>query len=137
MSDEIPLPLPLADPDSAPYWEGARRHELLIQRNKVTGEFRFPPGPMVNIPGVQDWEWARASGKGTVYSFCVAHHPAHPYFRDKVPYNVAVVELEEGARIVANLLDVADDAIEIGMPVEVVFDDVADDVSLPKFRPSA
>ncbi|MEE9284835.1 MAG: OB-fold domain-containing protein [Dehalococcoidia bacterium] len=137
MPDEVPLPLPLPDPDSQEYWDGAKRHELLIQRNKVNGEFRFPPGPMVDIPGVQEWEWARSSGKGTVYSYCVPHYPAHPYFRDKVPYNVVVVEMEEGVRIVGNLLDIDHDAIEIGMPVEVVFQDVAEDLALPQFRPAA
>ena len=136
MPDQAPRPLPLPDQESQPYWEGCTRHELLLQRNRVTGRFRFPPGPMVDVPGVQEWEWVKSSGKGEIYSFTVPHHPSHPYFMDKVPYTVVLVELEEGVRIVGTLQDVAEDDVAIGMPVEVAFEDVADDVSLPVFRPA-
>ncbi len=133
-SEAYPQPLPLPDLDSQPYWDGCRRHELLLQRNKLTGQFRFPPGPMVAIPGQAEWEWVKASGRGAVYSFCVVHYPAHPHFRSKVPYVVAIIDLEEGARIVGNMPGVKETDVRIGMPVEVYFEDVAPDAALPQFR---
>jgi uncharacterized OB-fold protein len=133
-ASDIPQPLPGPDYDSAPYWEAARRHELMLQRNKVTGQYRFPPGPLVSIPGQAEWEWVKVCGRGKVYSFCEPHYPAHPYFRSKVPYIVAIVDLEEGARIAANLPGLREQDVWIGMPVEVYFEDLAPDVSLPQFR---
>jgi uncharacterized OB-fold protein len=77
----------------------------------------------------------RARGRGTVYSFTVTHQNQTPGFRDEVPYVLAIVELEEGPRLMTNIVGCAPDAVRIGMPVEVVFDDVTADVTLPKFRP--
>lgn len=77
------------------------------------------------------------SGRGTVYSFYVAHRPAHPAFRDRVPYVVALVDLEEGPRMMTNIVDCPPEDVHIGMPVEVVFRDVTEDITLPCFRPGA
>ena len=81
-------------------------------------------------------EWVRASGRGTVYSFTVTHQNQAPGFREELPYVLAIVELEEGPRIMTNVVGVAPDAVRIGMPVEVVFDDVTPEVTLAKFRPA-
>jgi len=82
-------------------------------------------------------EWARVSGKGKVYSWFVVHHATHPDFVDEVPYAVVLVELDEQAdlRIPSNVVDCRIEDIQAGMPVEVVFEDVTADISLPKFRP--
>ena len=77
------------------------------------------------------------SGRGTVYSFVIMHQVYDPAFKDDVPYNVAAVELEEGPRLYTNLVDVANAAIRVGMPVSVVYDDVTDGITLVKFRPEA
>ena len=79
----------------------------------------------------------RASGRGTVYSFTVTHQNQAPGFREELPYVLAVVELAEGPRLMTNIVECAPDAVRIGMPVEVVFDDVTPEVTLPKFRPAA
>jgi len=74
------------------------------------------------------------SGRGEVYSYVVTHQPTNPAFRDKTPFATVIVELAEGPRMVSNLVDVAPEAIEIGMPVEVVFHPVTEEITLPLFR---
>lgn len=81
------------------------------------------------------FEWAPVSGRGTVYTFAIVTQPLHAHWADQVPYNVVLVELEEGIRIVSNLVDCPNESIYIGMPVTVVFEDVSDEISLPLFKP--
>jgi uncharacterized OB-fold protein len=132
MLEERPLPLP--DDASAPFWEACRRRELAMQRCSGCGKMRFPPRPM--CPGCQSFEatWVRVSGRGTIYSFVVAHPPVLPAFQPKVPMPILLVELEEdaGLRIVGNF--VGEGAPRIGARVEVDFEDVASDVTLPIWR---
>ncbi len=80
-------------------------------------------------------EWATVSGRGAVYTYTIPHHAVHPGFADAVPYIVAVVDLAEGVRFLSNLVECAVGDVHIGMPVEVVFKDVTDTVSLPLFKP--
>jgi uncharacterized OB-fold protein len=75
------------------------------------------------------------SGRGAIFSFIVVHRPQHPAFLDDAPYNVAIVELEEGPRLHGNVRDCANEALHVGMPVEVVFEAANDEVTLPQFRP--
>ncbi len=84
--------------------------------------------------GSPQWEWAKSSGKGTVFSWTTVMQPMSPQFADVVPYSPVVIELQEGVRMVSWLVDVAPGDIRIGLPVEVVFDDVTPEVTLPKFR---
>ncbi|GIW40528.1 MAG: DNA-binding protein [Candidatus Binatia bacterium] len=128
-------PLPRPTEDSAPYWEAARREELRLQKCQDCGHVRFPPSLLCPRCLSERAEWVRTSGRGTVYSFIVVHRPQHPAFQPDAPYNVAIVELEEGPRLHTNLVEVENSEIEIGMPVEVVFEKVNDEVTLPKFRP--
>ena len=129
----VPRPLPQPNADDQEWWQGLKRRELLIQRCAQCGLLRHAPRPMCSECQSLDREWIKASGKGTIYSFIVVRHPVHPYFSD-LPYNVVLVELDEGTRLVSNLLDVSVEDIFIGMPVEVTFEDVSDDIALPKFR---
>jgi len=82
-------------------------------------------------------EWVKVSGRGNIYSWFVVHYATHPDFVDEVPYAVVIVELEEqpNIRLTSNMVDCKIEDIEAGMPVEVVFEDVTNEVSLPKFRP--
>jgi len=75
------------------------------------------------------------SGRGTLYSYTVCYKPAHPAFADATPYNIAIVELEEGVRLMSSVVG-DHDALEVGMPLEVVFDQVTDEVIVPRFRPT-
>jgi uncharacterized OB-fold protein len=131
----IEKPLPRPSEDSAPYWEAAHRGELRMQKCLDCGHVRFPPAILCARCLSESAEWAKLSGRGTVYSWIVVHQSQHPAFNPDTPYNVAIVELEEGPRLHTNIVGCANDAIQIGMPVEVVFDKVADDTSLVRFRP--
>jgi len=83
-----------------------------------------------------DITWAQASGKGTLYTFALMHQVLHPGFASEVPYNVAEVDLEEGVRVTSTIVGSPNDNLRIGMPLEVTFEAITDEVSLPKFKPA-
>jgi uncharacterized OB-fold protein len=132
----IEKPLPRPSEDSAPYWEAARRGELRMQQCGDCGHVRFPPSLLCARCLSEASDWVRLSGRGHVFSFIVIHQSQHPAFNGDTPYNVAIIELDEGPRLHTNIVECANDQIYIGMPVEVVFDRVSDEVTLPKFRPA-
>jgi uncharacterized OB-fold protein len=127
-------PRPAVTEDTAFFFDGARRGALLIQRCSSCGTLRHPPRPACAVCRSFDWDTVTASGRGTVYSYVVVHHPQVPAFDYPMP--IALVELEEGTRLVADLLGVAPDAVRIGMPVVVDFVAVDDELTLPMFRPA-
>ena len=129
-------PVPAIDAESEPYWTGAREGRLMIQRCGRTGRCFLYSRRLA--PGAEDADirWIEAKGAGTVYSFTVCHAPAGPAFRDETPYVVACVELDEGARIVSNLVTGDIEAVHIGQRVEAFFDRVSEDLAIPKFRPA-
>ena len=129
-------PLPRPYQDTAEYWSAARDHRFVIQRCKDCGEHQFYPRGVCSHCLSSDLEWNEASGAGTVYSFSVNHRAPHPGFADKVPFVLAIVELAEGPRMMTNIVDCDPESVAIGMAVSVTFDDVTDDVTLPKFRPA-
>ena len=133
---QIPRPLPRPSPFSRPFWEAARQHELLIQRCSNCRGHVFYPRYNCTHCGSRDLEWVKASGRGKVYTFTVARRPTHPAFADRGPYVIAIVELEEGPRLTTNIVDCHPDSVRIDMPVEVTFEDVNEEVSLPVFRPA-
>lgn len=133
---EAPRFLPQPTDLSRPFWEAARRHELLIQRCYACEHYIFYP--RYNCPhcGSRELHWAKASGRGRVYTYTVARRPTHPAFADRVPYVIAIVELEEGPRMTTNIVGCDPDSVRIDMPVEVRFWDVSDEMSLVMFRPT-
>ncbi|HYF44946.1 MAG TPA: bifunctional MaoC family dehydratase N-terminal/OB-fold nucleic acid binding domain-containing protein [Acidimicrobiales bacterium] len=136
-TDEQPRPKrprPAITHDNAFWFEGAKRHELLIQRCSACGTLRHPPEPMCPACQSPEWDTVEASGRGTVYSYVVAHYPQIPAFDYPLP--IGLVELEEGTRLVADLVGVEPGDVHVGMPVEVEFADHDDDLTLPQFRPS-
>jgi len=110
---------------------------LRVQRCGACGHLRFPPSNICPKCLAEPSEWVRLSGRGTIYSFIVIHRPQHPAFQEDAPYNVAIVELEEGIRLHGNVVECRNEELAVGLPVEVVFDHVKDEVVLPKFRPRA
>jgi uncharacterized protein len=128
-------PLPQVTPEMKPFWDAARRHELVLQRCRGCGAHRFPARDICSRCLARDAEWTPVSGHGSVFSWAVMHQVYHPGFASEVPYALVVIELEEGARLVSNLIDCPPGEIRAGMPVEVVFDEVTPEVTLPKFRP--
>jgi uncharacterized OB-fold protein len=131
----IEKPLPAITEDNAVYWDGCRQGELRAQRCTKCERFRWPPSVLCPHCLAEGGEWVKLSGRGTVHSFIVVHRPQHPAFFDDVPYNVAIVELDGGVRTHTTIVDCPPDALRVGLPVEVVFHKVNDEVTLPKFRP--
>lgn len=128
-------PRPAINADNAFWFEAAKEHRLVIQRCTACGTLRHPTGPMCGTCRSLDWDTVDASGRGTVYSFVVNHHPQIPGF--EYPLVVATIELDEGTRLIANMTGVAPDAVEIGMRVELDWIDADPELTLPAFRPAA
>jgi uncharacterized OB-fold protein len=128
-------PAPGISDDTRFFWDGARQGKLLIQRCKGCGTLRHPPGPVCPKCHSFEWDALEASGRGTVYSFVVMHYPEVPPFDHPNP--IALIELEEGTRLIAQLIGVKPDAIRIGQEVQVEFHTFDDDLALPQFRPLA
>jgi uncharacterized OB-fold protein len=129
-------PVPLVDDDSRVYWEGARRHELLILRCRACGFYvHYPRRPCPRC-GSGEMEPARLSGRGVIHSYTVTHHPGAPGFEQAIPFAVVLVELEEqvGLRLIANVVNAPPGDVRIGLPVEIVFEDVTPDLTLPQVR---
>lgn len=128
-------PRPGITHDNAFFWKGLEARKLMIQRCARCHRLQHPPAPM--CPGCHGLEMAavEASGRGTIHSFVVAHHPPLPPFA--YPHVIALVELEEGTRLVSNLVGVEPDAVRIGTPVAVEFEDVGEGFVLHRFRPVA
>ncbi len=124
-------PRPAITQDNAFFWEGIAAGRLLLQRCQC-GRLRHPPGPVCPVCHSFDWKPVEVTGRGRVYSWVVAHHPAIPPF--EYPNPIGLVELEEGPRIVANLVGVAPDEIRVGMPVACEIVEVEEGFKLPRFR---
>ena len=129
-------PRPLVKPTelTAGFWEAARRHELVVQRCTACGALRHYPQHLCPACQSGGWEWTPVTGRGQIYSFTVTHQAFHAAFADRVPYAVATIELDEGIRMVTDLPDDDVAAVAIGQPVEVFFEQLDDDVTLPRFR---
>lgn len=135
---EYTKPLPEIDPDSQPFWDAAKKHELVVHKCRNCGSYIPAVFPPTGCPSCGDsyLEWAKVSGKGRVHTFVIFHMLYDPAFKEELPYNVAVIELAEGPFITSNVVQCRNEDIKIGMPVDVVFEDVTPDVSLPKFKPA-
>ena len=137
-TSEYKKPLPTPSHVSRPFWDAAKEHRLTYQRCTACGTRVFYPRDVCPGPecfGVGTLEWAESSGKGWVYASSISYQPAHPAFAADVPYVLAIVELDEGVRMHSNVVGIDPKEVAIGMRVEVVWDDVTPEFSLPKFRP--
>ncbi|WP_127806015.1 Zn-ribbon domain-containing OB-fold protein [Hydrogenophaga sp. NH-16] len=127
-------PLPVIDGESRPYWDTLKRHRLTIKRCTACGKHHFYPRALCPHCHSDAVEWVDACGTGTIYSFTIARRPAGPAFKADTPYVVAVIDLDEGARMMTNIVTDDVEAVRIGQRVTVQYDDVTDEVTLPKFR---
>jgi uncharacterized protein len=130
---EYTRPLPVPDGDTKPYWDAAKEHRLVIQRCDDCQSAIFYPRSICPHCMSDRIQWTEASGRGVVYSFTVVRR-APAQFAEDTPYVVALVDLAEGVRMMSNVVGCAPSAVRIGAPVEVTFDDVTPEISLPKFR---
>lgn len=126
-------PLPIVDPDTAPFWAAAKEHRLMVKRCAACGEHHFYPRELCSHCHSDQVDWVEVSGAGSIYSYTVARRPAGPAFKADAPYVVAVVQLDEGPRMMTNLIGCAPETVRIGARVEVIFDDVTEEITLPKF----
>jgi uncharacterized OB-fold protein len=137
MELDRPLPQPMT-PEAQPYWDGAREGKLMIPQCRACGKPFMYPRVRCPFCASADIAWIQASGRGRLYSFEIAHQILNKAFRVKTPVVLAMVELEEGPRLLTNLVNVEPDPSKLrcDMPVEVVFEKLTDRVSLPMSQPA-
>ena len=129
-----PVPVPQGESDY--YWERAKQHELWLRSCNDCGQAYFYPRDISPCCFSKDTSWIQASGRATLHTFAVVYRASHPTFRD-APYVVALVDLEEGPRMATNIVGIGEPAPEkltIGMDLEVTFEDITDEITLPKFK---
>lgn len=134
---EYSKPIPAPTSESRPYWEGLQQRKLLMPRCDECHRYWFPPSALCPHCSSETWTWTATSGRGRVFSYVVYHRVYHPGFAEDVPYTVAVIELEEGPRMISNVIGIAPDKVACDMNVEVEFQRITEDVTLPKFKPAA
>ena len=129
-------PIPEPTPETEEFWAGARRGELRIQRCNACGNAYFFPRPFCPLCSSKDVAWFTAGGRGKLYSYVINHRPA-PGFQDYAPYVIAVVQLDEGPRMMTNIIgvDPTPANLPIDLPVEVTWEKQDDTITLPIFRP--
>ena len=133
---EYAKPLPQPTEESQMFWDGCKRHELLIQRCKQCGTSIHYPRTACPVDYSGEFDWLTASGKGHVHSYIVSYRAFHPGFADDLPYIAAIIELEQGVRMISNVVGIAPEEIAVDMPVEVIFEEATPEFVLPKFRPA-
>jgi uncharacterized OB-fold protein len=129
----VQRPAPIVTEDSAAFWDAADESRLVAQRCALCGRLRHPPRPMCPECRSLDVEVVELAGRGVVYSYALLHHPQHPAF--EYPVLAALIDLDEGIRIVSNVVGVEPDQVRIGLPVQVEFVSTDGDHRVPVFRP--
>ena len=127
-------PLPLLEGLNGEFYAFCKNHALCFQRCSDCESFRHVPRELCAECGSNKWEWRASSGRGEVFTWTVADRPLHPAFVDAMPYAPVVVEMQEGVRVVSQVIDCAPSELEIGMAVEVVFEKVSDELTMPYFK---
>ena len=132
------MPAPSANATSRPFFEAAREHRLVVQRCVGCGAHRHPPRPICPHCGSLDVEWDELDGTGTLFTWSVVHQPFLPALRSYVPYVVAIVELDGtgGVRMASNLVEAPLDELRAGLLVEVAWEEMGPELTLPRFRPA-
>jgi uncharacterized OB-fold protein len=128
-------PIPVPSPETKPFWDAAKRHELCLPRCRACGALHYYPRGACPVCLSADLAWERVSGRGTLHTFTIVHR-GQKGFPVATPYVLAMVALDEGPRMMTTLVDVDPAAVRIGMPVRVLFRDVSDAIALPLFGPA-
>ena len=131
-----PVPVPENIELTKPFWEAAKRHELLMQRCKKCAEWIFYPREQCPNCFSQDLEFQKVSGRGRVYAYPTWYQPAHPAFNDEAPYVFAIVQLDEGVRVATNIVGIPHEQVKVDMAVEAAYEDVTPEWTLVKFKPA-
>ena len=128
-------PLPVPSKWSQPFWDGAKQHKLLLKKCTKCGTIDHPPYLYCTECWAEENEWIETSGRGKFYAFTTVMLGAPLLFTDDIPYTIAMVDLAEGPRMLTTIVEAKPEELSIGMDVEVVFNDVTDEITLPRFRP--
>ena len=128
-------PVPIVNPWTKPFWDAAREEKLILQKCQDCDKHIFYPRIACPHCFSDKIEWVEASGKGTVYSYTVVTNNAPSAFIQDMPFVIAIVKLEEGVQMLSNIINCNPDDVECDMPVEVTFEKLDDEFTLPKFRP--
>jgi uncharacterized OB-fold protein len=126
-------PVPRPSPESLPFWEAAKDKRLLLPRCNMCGRFFFPPSQRCRHCLSPEIVWAESKGIGRIYSFVVYYRPYHPAFEAEIPYIVAIVELDEGVRLLSNIIGTPAESVRCDARVRVIFEE-RDDASIPMFE---
>ncbi|MBA2882986.1 hypothetical protein HNR65_003342 [Desulfosalsimonas propionicica] len=133
---EYNKPLPLVTELSKHFYDGCKQGELLYQKCDDCGQIVFYPKELCPACMGRRLSWRKSNGKGKIYTFTVTYDAAPPEFATDVPYALALIDVDEGFRMMSNIVECDFDKLRCEMPVEVVFDQITPDIALPKFRPS-
>ena len=128
-------PLPVVTEESRPFWEGCQKGKLLLQYCGSCQQYQFYPRLYCMQCGSDELQWVQASGHGVIYSYTIIHQNKSPEFVHDTPYNVAIVQLEEGPRMLSNIVNIEPGELQVDLTVTVVFDQATDSVTLPRFKP--
>jgi uncharacterized protein len=135
--ETIPVkPAPRPSPESLPFWEAAKEKRLLLPYCNACARYWFPPSRRCPHCLSAEFDWREAKGEGRIYSFAVFHRVYHPAFEGDVPYTVAIVELDEGPRLLTNIVGIAPDRVRCDMKVRAVFEEARGGMTLPQFAPA-
>jgi len=129
-----PKPLPVVTEESRHFWEGCRQGKLLLRYCDQCQRYQFYPRLYCMQCGSNVLRWVEASGRGVIYSYTIIRQSKSPEFMNDTPYNVSIVQLEEGPRMLSNIVDIDPSELQVDLPVTVVFDQVNESISLPRFR---
>jgi len=131
------MPQPMADNDTIAWWEAAAQHRLVAQRCEACARLRIPPAPLCPECRSDAFDWKELPGRAELYTYTVAHRPMAA--GQELPFIIGVVELEgaDGLRLVSNLVEIEPEALEIGMPLEVAWEDMSAELAIPRFRPAS
>lgn len=130
------MPPPMADATTLPWWQAASEHRLVVQRCAACGHTRLPPAPVCPACRSDAADWQEVPGRGEVYTYTLVHRPIAA--NQTLPFVIAVIALEDagGVRMISNLVEVAPEDVCIGLPVELVWEDMSADLAIPRFRPA-
>ncbi len=129
-------PLPQPNPDTQPFWDACRQHELRFQKCLDCNHVRWPASIICPTCYSKETEWIKVSGKGVVYTYTIYHQAFHPAFKEDIPYVTAIIKLEEGPHFLSNIVGCDPEEVYCDMAVEVTWEDVDEAFSLPKFTPA-
>lgn len=136
MTRTIHRPLPTITEDNAQFWRSTKAHAMELQRCDRCSRFWYYPGPVCHYCGSTDFTWTPVSGRGTIYSYTVLERAKGNPFEGDVPITIVLVRLEEGPVMMSNLFDYTPEQLRADAPVEVAYEDVNDEVTLPVFHPA-